>query len=251
MSKSICKTIRGQLDELKLEEQSGVEIGRHLAQCGECRDFHQKQTRLREIVGSLGTVNAPPDFDFRLRSRLATGNSHGSFHLTPTFWLRGQRLAAVSTALILMVGALVLVRQFQNRNVVSPAVAVKPAENQHVELAARPSAPNIDTSKTANETARLNSDKGNDKSGKRYFSSASRSTRRLVAADLANERAPVVRAAPETSDAVFPVDTAQQSLKVSLFDGRGNPRTISLPTVTFGSQRAVPTATSYAPKGIW
>jgi hypothetical protein len=250
MSKSICKTIRRQLDELKLKEQSGVEVARHLAECSECRDFHQKQTRLREIVRSLGTVNAPPDFDFRLRSRLATGNSHGSFHLTPAFWLRGQRLAAVSTALFLIVGALVFVRQFQNRKVVSPAVALKPAENQHVELAT-PSAPNVDTAKTADETARLNSEKGNDKSAKRYFSSSSRTTRRLVAADLANERAPVVRAAPETSDAVFPVDAAQQSLKVSLFDGRGNPRTISLPTVTFGSQRAVPTATSYAPKGIW
>jgi len=69
--------------------------------------------------------------------------------------------------------------------------------------------------------------------------------------ESASTQATVIRAPEILADTVIPVDASQQSLRVSLFDGRGNPRTISVPTVTFGSQRVVPQATSFAPKGVW
>jgi hypothetical protein len=80
-----------------------------------------------------------------------------------------------------------------------------------------------------------------------------RTKRPTAVAEFSLDRAPVVRnsGTVEGSEAIFPVDASQQSLRVSLFDSRGNPRTISLPTVSFGSQRVVPTATSFAQKGVW
>src|SRR5262245_29837307 len=119
MSKSICTTIRNQLDEMLLDEQHGLDIKRHLGECVECRDFRDKQTKLRQIVGSLGTVNAPPDFDFRLRSRLARDNSKESF------WFLARRVAAVATAVVMIVGSAFLVRQLQNRDKVAKTVVEK------------------------------------------------------------------------------------------------------------------------------
>jgi hypothetical protein len=80
-----------------------------------------------------------------------------------------------------------------------------------------------------------------------------RNKRATAVAEFSFGTAPVVRDSRSTasSEAVFPVDASQQSLKVSLFDSRGNPKTISLPSVSFGSQRVVPTTTSFAQKGVW
>jgi hypothetical protein len=76
--------------------------------------------------------------------------------------------------------------------------------------------------------------------------------RQVASADFSSQVAPTVSADSSfETEQVFPIDASQQSLRVSLFDKKGNPKTISLPTVSFGSQRVVPTAASYAPKGVW
>jgi hypothetical protein len=248
MNKSICTTIRQQLDEMILGEPHGLDISRHLSECTECRDFHHKQTKLRQIVGSLGTVNAPPDFDFRLRSRLARDNSSGSYHMTRSFSLFGPKTATVAASIVIIVGTVVVVRQFQNRTA-NPTVAETKAPQstavQSVQAGANQSP------KAGQQTASAAFEKGKERLPKRNFSVPTRNNRFLVAEDQSSSRAPVVRAQQQASESVFPIDASQQSLRVSLFDGRGNPRTISLPTVTFGSQRVVPTATSFAPKGVW
>src|SRR5688572_32199860 len=65
-----CELVRRELEELKLNEEFSAAAAEHLQTCSDCRDFQRQQTKLRQIVGSLGTVNAPADFDFRLRARL-------------------------------------------------------------------------------------------------------------------------------------------------------------------------------------
>ena len=69
MRKNNCEVIRQELDELMLSETGSARVVEHLRECAACHEFNEKQTRLRQIVGSLGTVSAPPDFDFRLRAR--------------------------------------------------------------------------------------------------------------------------------------------------------------------------------------
>jgi hypothetical protein len=67
------------------------------------------------------------------------------------------------------------------------------------------------------------------------------SRRRLETQDLGSTGAKVLRAnaTDATGSSGFPIGTSQQSLKVSLDDGRGTSRTISLPSVSFGSQRVL------------
>ena len=251
MSKTTCSTIRRQLDELMLGDAQSLDVSQHLRECNACRDFHEKQTKLRQIVGSLGTVSAPSDFDFRLRSKLASGKSNGSYQLTRSLWLFGKRTAIVAAAVLIIVGAVFLMRELQIQNTV-----IQTAEDNRPPSRTVPAVVDSTTvgtnqdSKATDVTAKA-SEKEKEKVSRKIMSIPPRNIRTLDSKDEASSRAPLIRAPQQAVDQIFPVDASQQSLRVSLFDGRGNPRTISLPTVTFGSQRVVPTATSFAPKGVW
>jgi hypothetical protein len=76
---------------------------------------------------------------------------------------------------------------------------------------------------------------------------------RVSTIDSSSERAPRFTNTTPVVDTttMFPIEASSQSLKVSLDDGRGNARTISFPTVSFGSQRVLTTANKFAPKGAW
>jgi hypothetical protein len=75
----------------------------------------------------------------------------------------------------------------------------------------------------------------------------------IPAVDFSSEGAEMIRATePVGVSAAFPIDGSSiQSLKVSIDDGRGNARTISVPTISFGSQRIVKEANQFAPKRDW
>lgn len=252
MNKQDCRIIQRELDEMLLTEDCRVEVSRHLTECSDCSDFHLKQTKLRQIVGSLGTVPAPADFDFRLRSRLANENTSSNFHLGRSVWSFGQRTAAAATAFILLVGVVILVQNLPKRNATTNNVAEKESPKN---LEPPPSSIKLPTEQARTPDVKTTASivvAGNPRN-KRIISNGPRSQRPIAVADFGSERAPLVRDQKqlEAAEAIFPIDASKQSLKVSLFDARGNPRTISLPTVSFGSQRVVPTTTSFAPKGVW
>ena len=247
MKRSNCTNIQTELDEMLLSEDCSAEVSQHLGECNECRVFHEKQLKLRQIVGSLGTVSAPADFDFRLRSRLARENSNSGFHLSNLVGF-GQRTAVIATALVLIIAAVFVYRNFMNRNEAPQTITRKevPANLQPIPVPEpQPSQVTVSTGavpQRSEQTATTNTIIKRTKA---------RGRSAIVAEDFSGTGANVISQTSSTSDHIFPVDASQQSLKVSLFDGHGNPRTISLPTVSFGSQRVVPTTASFAPKGVW
>jgi len=252
MSKSICSTIQCELDEMALGEHCSAASFEHLAQCDDCRDYHRKQTKLREIVGSLGTVSAPPDFEIRLRSRLARDNNASRTSFINS-WSLSQWSAAVATVLLLLIGSAIFVSQRSKRDVEPPRVA----ESNQAPVPASVTVPKENSNGVAvqdeHSASKIEVTPTGTLINKRTLPSTPRNKRNTVAADFSSLQAPVIQESQTvtSSDPVFPVDASQQSLKVSLLDGRGNRKTISLPTVTFGSQRVVPASTSYAPKGVW
>ena len=74
--------------------------------CVACETFSREQTKLREIVSSLGTVEAPGDFDFRLRARLADEKRAGAQSFMSGNFFFGLGSAAVVTVLLLIGSAL-------------------------------------------------------------------------------------------------------------------------------------------------
>lgn len=82
--------------------------------------------------------------------------------------------------------------------------------------------------------------------------------KRFGTRDLSSTSAAVLKRYPQLAEsyptAAFPINASYQSLKVSVDDGSGIARTISLPTVSFGSQRALSQSSSplvASARGTW
>ena len=247
MSKNNCEVIRQELDELMLGDTYSAAALAHLRECAACRDFNEKQTRLRQIVGSLDTVSAPPDFDFRLRARLANNANGAAFHLWPAV----RRAIAFAVVLFVFVLGALLVRNVFNRpapdnkqlaNVDQHDATPAPQPEQRVEPREEPKpAPEF----LAAAPQRHPPTNRNTQAG-------SRSKRPLVSEAFSSQPAPVIRGAePAGAFEVVPLDTALQSFKVSVEDGRGNARTISVPSISFGSQRMLQTGNQFVSKRDW
>jgi len=71
MTNKECRNMRREIDELELGHRPSAQATAHMAACSACQQFQAERTSLRELVGSLEPVVAPPDFDMRLRARIA------------------------------------------------------------------------------------------------------------------------------------------------------------------------------------
>lgn len=234
--------IRRELDELMPGDTSSVAVVEHLQECAACREFNEKQTRLRQMVGSLGTVSAPADFDFRLRARLANDVGNGAFH----FWPLARRGLAFAAVLLLFVMGALLVRNVFNRTGENRQVA-----DQHNTPAVPQPAPTIESPQEPNPAPLVASSPERRPQPVRN-ERPSRIKRPLVSEDFSSQRAEVINGRePAGEFEVLPLDSSSQSFKVSLDDGRGNARIISVPTISFGSQRMLQTGNQYVSKRDW
>ena len=244
MKDTICNQVRFEIDEKDLTEPLSAQALAHLRHCSDCQEFQSKETKLRQIVGSLETVNAPADFDFRLRARLAHDRAVSSYLSMSPVRVWRMRSAAVAAMLVIFAATIYMIRQNQtgeppqeSKQASNVTVTPLPSEspNGPAELAVVPK---------HEQPAVSGSDR--DMRPKRQLGTPSR--RQAVAVDFGSKPAPVVN-----TDQTFSLEVAQPSYKVSLDDGSGSARTISVPAVSFGSRRVLNNATpvQYAPKADW
>lgn len=244
MRETKCELIRRELDDLALGDEDSVAATQHLRDCGECREFHQQQTRLRQIVGSLGTVQAPPDFDFRLRARLANESSSAGFNLRAFQWSFATKGVAAAAMLLVFVGGVVYVRTIVNRPTDIGTTAAR--SDEPVQPAPRPDENKVVVPEETPAIVGYHPPRQAQRSERQV---PARPKRNPVAIDFSSERASVLNA--QRQSAIFPIDASLQPFTVSLDDGDGNARTISLPTISFGSQRVLTNTNRFAPKGVW
>jgi len=239
-----CEVIRQEIDESMLGETYSATVTEHLRECAACREFHEKQTRLRQIVGSLGTVSAPADFDFRLRARLANeSNNVGLF-----YWPTARRGLAFAAMLLVFATGAVMVRNVWNRPAASNSVATG-VQTTALEPPKQTQSPQVNEPPKDVVSGITVRHVGTTKNERVATVTPKRS---LATQDFSSERAQVINGQePVDAFEAFRLDTSLQSFKVQLDDGRGNARTISVPTVSFGSQRMLQTANQYAPKRVW
>ncbi|MEP6718257.1 MAG: hypothetical protein ABJB21_03895 [bacterium] len=254
MSKTDCRSVRCEIEDTASGELLSAPARAHLSDCATCVTFGNEQDKLKEMVASLGTIEAPADFDFRLRSRLATSRaprrdlwSGGGF---------GMRSVAFAS-LILLLGFIVSLVSVRSRNnqVASVGETNQPASTTSTEAAAQINKNGQDEQspkahmEVAIASPANDSPSADGQSSPRTFSKRSGSSmpqyatarnERVKSTDLSATAAPLLRPT-ETAlgSSVFPLGTSSQSLKVSVDDGRGSPRTISLPRVSFGSARVL------------
>ena len=252
MRETKCETVRRELEELILNDECSMYATQHMRECGDCREFHQKQTKLRQIVGSLGTVEAPPDFDFRLRARLANEPSSNSFHVRIMQWSFASKGFAVATLMLLFVGGVVYVRTIMNQSAQVNTIA-----EQRTEPPQPAPKPSQNEARVNNPAPVVAFDSASDNApprvtGERRVSPGKKP--QLATVDSAVER-PILISNSQLHSAIFSIDTSAslEPFKVSLDDGRGNARTISVPTITFGSQKVLPNSNQFVQKnvGVW
>ena len=250
MKDTICNQVRSEIDEKDLIASLTAGAMEHLRHCKECQEFQSKGTKLRQIVGSLETVAAPADFDFRLRARLANDSTVASYRSMAPVRVWRMRSAAVAAMLLIFAGTIFVMRQNQvappnqdvnvvadNNNVATPITSESPT-TPPLEVVApdEPDKPKV----TRNNP------------GHQFTAKTKRPSATI---DSGQDPAPVISLEQNVASApTFALDVPQPSYKVSLDDGRGTSRTISVPTVTFGSRRVLSTNVSnnqYAPKGDW
>jgi hypothetical protein len=249
-----CEVIRRELDETALNDDFSATAANHLQTCAECREFQRQHTKLREIVGSLGTVNAPADFDFRLRARLAADANKPGFR----FWTVTVRgLATAAVLVVFGVGAVMIWQRTQTppaTTTVAVAPPQQPAQPSQITEPPRREDGNQLGNPGASGHEPIRAIAGNTPPRRIDRQPAPKQKQPITAVDFSKEGATVVSNARPTTDTVtvFPIEASLQSLKVSLDDGRGNARTISFPTVSFGSQRVLTNQNQLAPKGgVW
>lgn len=273
MRRMNCRSVRRELEEAVPGEVLSPVASDHIKNCVECGTFREKHLKLQKLVSSIGTVEAPGDFDFRLRARLA-GEKRGS--ATP-FAMRnlslGFRSAALVTVLLLIGSALLFVSlrtpvdnpQLAGETKLAPgqkeATVSGQAGNDGQQSSGAQVASGPKTTQPDETNAKLNSLEPPTQqrtAGRRLLPAQVASIRegeRQRTRDLSSTQAAVFRPTEQLAQAgtssVFPIDASYQSLKLSFDDGRGSARTISLPKVSFGSQRVLTQSPSSSPRGSW
>ena len=248
MRKNNCEEIRRELDELMLDEACSASAVEHLKRCPTCREFYETRTKLRQMVGNLGTVAAPPDFDFRLRARLANDSSSQDVH----FWPLARKGLAFAAVLVVFLTGIIVVRNIVNQQTAREVADSKPVVPQPAPKLVAPVAPEkANTSSPLTAAVQVSTPVKNKT--ERLVATGPRVKRPLATVESASTGAQVISGSRIDSEAtaVIPIDASLPSFKFSLDDGSGNARTISVPTIRFGSQRMLPNGHQFAQKGIW
>lgn len=265
MKRIDCSNVRSEIEETASGEILAAPARDHLRNCAACATFGKEQQQLKEMVASLGGVEAPADFDFKLRARLAASHTSRQGVSGNGF---GMRSIAFATMLLLF-GFVVLVMNVRSPTNESAPVAQAPAPHTGDQVAevdknvpAKPMpgasadvAAIAPTKRAVPMYVREGSKAGNPiKRGGSSVPQFVARNGRVKATDLSATAAPVLRPETELGSSVFPLATPYQSMKVSVDDGRGSSRTISLPPVSFGSSRVLarnPTPVMVSTRDSW
>lgn len=118
-----CKAFRSEIEASETEQAVSPAARAHLIVCEACRAFRSERLSLNHLIRGLGTVTAPPDFDFKLRARLAAARTAGPLSRRRTLFAPGPGAIAVAASLVVLIAALAIYRQLPSRPL-SPAVTV-------------------------------------------------------------------------------------------------------------------------------
>ncbi len=275
-----CQTCRIEIEELETIERLSDLARAHLSVCAMCRAFHDERQSLKRLIGGLGTVNAPPDFDFRLRARISAAKTAGNHHSSWRSFLASAPAIGLAASFALLVAGVVFYNQIKSKPSIieSPVAssAVSP-EQKPVQASVKPAPPVIvrenappasniigkddaGSVAVAVENPRSRKVGGNRNAVRREASQPGANDAPVFSNDTAVRSAPqIVAGGPAPFNAgmnpviELPVRSASQPVRIFVDDKSGAKRTLTLEPVIFGSQdlmgRSTPRGASS--QGIW
>ncbi len=283
-----CKVFRQEFEALSVGEQPGAKAQAHLNACLACRTFQSERLSLRQLIGSLGAVSAPPDFDFRLRARLAAAKDANNYSFHRQRFAPGLKAITVAASFTLLITTAIVFKQFQSAPLSLPATSpltttgnknegfeTRPqTENNSEQLATaakgQEAAPVQNNSATANtgQATQLVNNAGKPARAQdaRRAAPARAERSSIISNDLALRGNPTVvtplhqpTAANSTGDAdaaTTLLRVSSQPVRILLHDKQGAMRSVSLEPVIFGSQSFLQRAVQRRPlaadaEGVW
>ena len=249
-----CRDIRREIEEARSADFLSAAARSHLEVCAACETLSRQQIKLRAILSSLDTVEAPGDFEYRVRSRLAAEKRMGAVFLPFGNLSFGLRSTAVAAILLLIGSAALFVGLKSSPNTpvaggtnVAPKPVTPKSGSENPTATNSPGPNEVAKGPTNNETGPIEQNQlpvrhAPKATGMRREVASNRSGNRFAARDMSQTGAQILtrdQLAGTYPTAAFPINASYQSLKVSVDDSRGASRTISLPSVSFGSQRTI------------
>ena len=245
---SECKVYRREIEGAADGGAVSAGASAHAALCRACGDELRVRERLRALVGDLGQVGAPADFEFRLRARMAAAKTdRGHVRFNGARWLYGFAPVAVAACFV-VVSATLYFRQASRATKPGAPAAVAHAPARNPEPASVPSDNNeqresaltegagrqaVRVSQTAVATAVTH---------KPVHRVSSRVTRAREVASKGERRTDTTQNAADFSvtgaQVLHPIQVkaSAEPLRVILRDARGAERVVPMRSVSFGSQ---------------
>lgn len=250
-----CKAYREEIEELAGVGRLSTEARAHVNACARCRGLEEERGSLRRLVRGLEKVEAPADFEFRLRARLASSRGGGRGNpLRPVYGFASIAVAA----LFLFVSASLYVRQA--RQAESESARRQAVTKENKENAASVAATGQGTGHgegvgTGSAGLDSTSADGIAQSGvpRRKTRASARASYPTHAREVAQKVRPDVAGAQNSLTAAvkgagvinrsptltIPVGTSADTLRVVLRDESGASRVVPMRSVSFGSQELI------------
>lgn len=265
---SECKVYRREFEGAADGRPVSAGARAHAALCRACGDSLRGRESLRALVGGLGKVEAPADFEFRLRARMAAAKSDGGRgRFSGTRWLYGFAPVAVAACFVIVSATLYFRQAARPAPSNPPAVAHEPARNAEPDRATSVNVRGL----PAESPAAVGDVAGLKPAGavpQRIHKPARRANARAAqAGEVASVRerrtdvaAPGTLVSSVTAAQVItriPLKASDEPLRVILRDERGAERVVPMRSVSFGSQdflaRGAAGRPSAAPEvgGVW
>jgi hypothetical protein len=228
-----CKNFINQIEELELGQAPDAGIQAHLQVCVSCQSFYDDRLKLREMVAGLGPVEAPGDFGFRVRARLANeaGNSTSPFSIAGF----GFGLPSIALAIIALLVGVGLYSRFMSEPRVEQPLAEAGSQPNSVPTRVASAVPEV---KSANATVERSEQTAqsptNDPVSTGIEQSRNLRPRRKINSNLRRDNF----LARSEMTPTFPLE-ATEPVRVSVDYATGGSRTISVPAVSFGSEQVV------------
>lgn len=104
-----CQSVQNRIDESSDQRNLSASESAHLKTCAACQNFDAERARLGELLRHLEAVNAPNDFNFRLKTKLRESNGAPKFAFARKLvWLAPTSLAALILSFVILKTAVVV-----------------------------------------------------------------------------------------------------------------------------------------------
>lgn len=247
---SDCKVFRREIEGAADGGSVGAGARAHAALCRACAGELRGRESVRALVGGLGKVEAPADFEFRLRARMAAAKSDGGRGRFGGRWLYGFAPVAVAACFVLISATLYLRQAARKSSPAAPAVANAPARAAEPDRATsvkeERAAPAASAAKggqvaTASPAAAVVSSKpfkAVRRPNARGAQAREVASRGVGRADSAAQRTAVssVTTAPVLRPATITLKAPGEPPRMILRDERGAQHVVPMRAVSFGSQ---------------